>query len=249
MPTDFVLGVDVGYSNVKYAYGKVGSSGLSTSIRPAYAIRGKRDEMGISKHNGELEVLVGEGYWRVFDPKARVDRELHSHYHRTDAYTALLYGSLYETYGEHNGSIDTLVTGLPVSIAKDPAESKWLRNRLTGRHEISKGVFVDVKRSFVIPQGVGIINQMANDCEQISDDLLEEGIILVADPGYFSFDYVLYDAGERVEQQSGSTLHAVSVLIEQIQSLVHQDYRRAPPSSTLPARFWPEIGTLGMRIQ
>jgi|GEM_PF-4394107 len=86
----FVLGTDIGYSNLKVAYGLVDLNSPLTSIRPATAVPAERycnDPLRIGRANSDVndvtEVLVGDRWWVVGAPPKRLDG--HASYIRATA--------------------------------------------------------------------------------------------------------------------------------------------------------------------
>lgn len=118
----FAIGLDIGYSNLKLAFGKVSDNGLAkpavTRVLPTGAGRLSDLPLRMGKADGDTDALVvnvnGEK-WAAGVDQARLEtsvRELHADYPASDAYRALFHAAL--LMGEHD-SVDQLITGLPVS--------------------------------------------------------------------------------------------------------------------------------------
>lgn len=212
----FIVGLDIGYSNVKIACGDSQSFEPSVSVYPAYATAEPETDLALAKKSEhELKVYPHGKEWRVFTNRVG-HRELHDKYHTSEMYMALFYGSLIKATNGRSNIIDVLVTGLPVRIANSDEERQQLSRSFTGTHEVAPGQFVTVKEVVVLSQGVGIMNDVLNRDGLISDDDIEFSNILVIDPGYFSMDYVTFSRGDRKREFSGSSLNATSVIIEEI---------------------------------
>ncbi|PHM72224.1 ParM/StbA family protein [Xenorhabdus sp. KJ12.1] len=212
----FIVGLDIGYSNVKIACGISQAIEPSISIYPAYATIEPETDVALGKKNeNELKVYRHKNEWRVFTNRVG-HRELHDKYHTSEMYMALFYGALIKATIGRSNVIDVLVTGLPVRIANSESERKTLSELLIGKHEVAPGHVITVKEVAVLSQGVGIMNDVLNRDGLISDDEVEFSNILVIDPGYFSTDYVTFSRGDRKREFSGSSLNATSVIIEEI---------------------------------
>lgn len=222
--SQFIVGLDIGYSNVKIACGTSKSFEPSLSVYPAYATSEPETDLALAKKSEhELKVFPNGNEWRVFINRVG-HRELHDKYHSSEMYMALFYGALLKaTEGRSTDVIDVLVTGLPVRIANSDDERKHLSEQLTGRHEVTPGRFILVKEVAVLSQGVGIMNDVLNRDGLISDDDVEFSNILVIDPGYYSLDYVTFVRGDRQRQFSGSNLNAASVIIEEMARTYEQE--------------------------
>jgi len=212
----FIVGLDIGYSNVKVACGGTQLFEPNISIFPAYATPDPESDLALAKKSSdEVKVFPDGSEWRVFTNRVG-HRELHENYHSTEMYKALFYGALIKATEGRSDVIDVLVTGLPVRIANSEQERGQLSASLTGRHEVYPGRVILVKEVVVLSQGVGIMNDILNSEGMISDDDLEFSNILVIDPGYFSMDYVTFHRGDKKSEFSGSSMNATSVIIEEM---------------------------------
>lgn len=219
-----VCAVDIGYSNIKIATGDAYSPAPDIAIFPAYATTEEEEDVNLVKRNRDHEVTVypNGNMWRAFTDRPD-GRELHDSYHTTEMYLALYFGALAKISEKVGNKIDLLVTGLPVRLANDENERTKLIARLTGTFTITGSTKVTVKRVMVIPQGVGVINDIANRKGFISQDELSESNILVIDPGFFSMDYVAFSNGSRVMGSSGSSLKATSTIIDGIVRALNEE--------------------------
>ncbi|MGL4446801.1 MAG: ParM/StbA family protein [Shewanella sp.] len=219
----FVLGVDIGYSNLKLAFGQSGSA-PKTIILPAGA--GPADHMAERIGGGDdetcLYVSVDNERWAAGICAGRLqswERELHPEYPSTKTYKALFHAALLMAETE---SIDLIVTGLPVTQFNEPQRKSDLVNRLKGIHQVTPKRTITVHDVKVLPQPAGAYM----DLVQTGDDLglIEEGRVVVIDPGFFSVDWVALDAGEIRYSSSGTSLQAMSVILETIDKLISEDH-------------------------
>ncbi|MDI9095098.1 rod shape-determining protein MreD [Proteus vulgaris] len=220
----FIVGLDIGYSNVKVACGGTQLLDPKVTIFPAYATPEPESDLALAKKSpDEVKVYPNGTEWRVFTNRVG-HRELHESYHSTEMYKALFYGALIKATEGRSDVIDILVTGLPVRIANSEADRSQLCESFTGKHEVTPGRFILVKEVVVLSQGVGIMNDILNTEGLISDEDLEFSNILVIDPGYYSMDYVTFHRGDKKNEFSGSSLNATSVIIEEIVRVLERDY-------------------------
>jgi plasmid segregation protein ParM len=150
------------------------------------------------------------------------ERELHEDFPSTKTYTALFYTALLDA-GVTN--IDLLVTGLPVSQAKDEKKKSELAKKLTGTFRVTPKKDITVKKAVVIPQPLGAyLDLVYTDGTNL--DELEEASLLVIDPGFYSVDWVTLERGEVRSAVAGTSTNAMSVLIEEVDRAIAKDYGR-----------------------
>ena len=232
----YVVGLDIGYSNLKIAFG-TSDGEMTTVIRPAGAapkehfgsrFDGKKQDDFLHVNVDGQEFVAG-----VSTDRAEMwERSLHADYAKTDSYKALFHAGLLLT-GQKE--IDLLVTGLPVSQFQDEALREDLRKRFTGEHKITAKRTVNVKDVMVVAQPIGglldYVNQVDDGPEE--DRITDEHRILVVDPGFYSLDWVLVSNGQLQRQSSGTSLKASSVLLEQAGILIAEDHGAKPSVETL----------------
>lgn len=221
-PKKFVVGLDIGYSNVKMAYGYAGDE-PSVNVRPAQAAplnMVKGDEVARA---GECLVHIDGEPWLAFIAPDRViaKRELHADYPASKAYKALFYAALMVTC-PNGETIDTLVTGLPVNQSRNPEKVEALKQLLCGTHQVAPQQSFDVKSVVVLAQPVGTMFDVYSVHED--GDLFNESNVLVLDPGFFSVDWVLFQSGELNKDSCGTTLEAMSTLVHQINKEIQAEY-------------------------
>ncbi|MFC7462066.1 StbA family protein [Hydrogenophaga defluvii] len=226
-----VVGIDVGYSNLKLAFGAADGA-MKTMVRPAGAA--PADRFG-GRFDGRaqddfLHVNVdGQPFIAGVSPdRAEMwERSLHADYAKTDSYKALFNAGLLLSEMKE---IDLLVTGLPVSQAQDASIRTELEKRFSGEHRITAKRTVNVKKVMVVAQPIGglfdYINQADHGPEE--DKITEEHRILVVDPGFYSLDWVLVSHGQIQRQSSGTSVKASSVLLEQAGILIAEEHGSKP---------------------
>ena len=218
----FVLGLDIGYSNLKTARGRSGE-GPITTIVPSGAAPEERLPHGVQVSDQGRQIHVDDEPWRVGLGHGRFDlwqRSLHGNYTETKTYRALFYGALLES-GEKK--IDRLVTGLPVKQWIDAKNRTNLTRSLTGAHLVLPGKKVTVSKVDVIPQPLGAYLDMYWQ-QGHEANVLSEGRVLVIDPGFYSVDWVIIDGGSLRQSASGSSLDAMSVLLQETSRLIGESH-------------------------
>lgn len=228
----FILGMDIGYSNLKLAFGEAGSA-PETVLYPA----GSAPEDHISQSiisgtgSGGFKVKVGNENYVAGIEQSSIEgwtRILSSDYPFTDDYRALFYAALMATEREH---IDHLITGLPVDQAVNDDFKRKLEDHLSGSHEIAPGHFVNVDKVSVIPQPVGAFIDYIMHCED--PRIVQLSRVLVLDPGFFSTDFCILNKGKFDKSSSDSSQDAMSVLIEEAGRLITIDTGRPFDLETL----------------
>lgn len=226
-----VIGLDVGYSNLKIAIGAAGES-PRLIVRPAGAA--PLDRLGERIGNGRRQdaiVLDIDGQpWAAAIEPMRLEgwqRSLHEDYAATPAYRALVTAALVLA---NRPVVDRLVTGLPVAQAQDPRRREALRRALLGRHATERGA-VEVNEVRIVPQPVGaFVDLLWADLGADTLARIEEGTVLVLDAGFYSFDWAVIVAGELRRGASGTSLEAMSVLLERAAGRIAEQHGgRAQP--------------------
>ncbi|MDG1580940.1 ParM/StbA family protein [Pseudomonas sp. GOM6] len=224
----FVVGLDIGYSNVKIAFGYPSQGEPKTLVRPAHAAPISAVNGEHTAGPGEFFVTVKDERWLSLISPARADikRELHANYPSTDLYYALFLGALVAATEDGQSVIDNLITGLPTSQSRDPALIEALTKRLKGKHQVAPSVVVEVKEVLVVPQPAGILNDIYSSYSD--PELLDESHILVVDPGFYSVDWVNYNKGHVVKDASGTALEAMSAMIGEINRQIGLEHAVSP---------------------
>ncbi|HMZ77050.1 MAG TPA: ParM/StbA family protein, partial [Rhodocyclaceae bacterium] len=225
-----ILGIDIGYSNLKLAFGQKGGT-PKTHLRPAGAA--PADRFG-SRFDGKaqddfLHVLVnGQAFVAGVSPdRAELwSRSLHADYASSNSYAALFHAGLLLSEMDR---IDTLVTGLPVSQYLDETRRNALAAQMQGTHQVTPKRTVSVERVKVIPQPIGgLLDYIAQEDADIDD-----ARVLVVDPGFFSVDWVVIAHKDLHRQSSGTSLNASSVVLEEASRLIAKDHGSALNVETL----------------
>lgn len=225
-----ILGIDIGYSNLKLAFGHKGETPQSL-LRPAGAVPADRfgSRLDERPHDDFLHVLVDgqEFIAGVLPGHAEMwSRSLHADYPSSSSYKALFHAGLLLSGMER---IDLLVTGLPVSQYLDQSRKAALAEQMLGTHQVTPKQTVIVEKVKVIPQPVGglfdYIYQEGTD--------IEDARVLVVDTGFFSVDWVVIAYNDLHRQSSGTSLNASSVLLEEASRLLAKDHRAAVSVETL----------------
>ncbi|PFG54721.1 plasmid segregation protein ParM [Marinobacter sp. LV10R520-4] len=222
----FILGMDIGYSNLKLVWGDSNAKKPAMAVYPSGAAPTDCISTSITSggdHGGFKVSVNGEEYVAGIE-QSSIDgweRVLSKEYPFSIDYKALFHASLMATKRE---KIDTLVTGLPVEQCADKAYKERVEKLLQGRHEISPGRFVVVHKVFVIPQPVGAYIDYLMTCENPA--IVSASRVLVIDPGFFSVDWCAIDKGNFDKASSNSSQEAMSVLLEEAGKLVTLDHGR-----------------------
>lgn len=219
----FVLGLDIGYGNVKMAYGYAGKDfsdlkkKLTVKSFPAtfQKIISEDPTLTYKAKNEEKIVKFMEHDYVVFAkessklPTFEDDRCLDVFYPQTEQYMVLFLGALLEA---RQKEIDLLVIGLPVDQAKKSDKIDYVKKRLTGTFQPSKGKTVTVKDVMVIAQPLGAYFNFASNSP--NPEVAFQQSTLFIDTGFYSVDWVLMISGIIQERSSGSNPNAVSMIIE-----------------------------------
>ena len=226
---EFILGLDIGYSNLKMAMGFRGEK-VTTTVLPVGAGPLALMPQQLTGGAGScIQVVIDDEKWVAGVEPDRLqgwDRELHGDYPATKPYKALFYAALLLS---EQKEIDVLVTGLPVNQFMDPELREALKKRLEGEHQITPKRAVTVKSVVVVPQPAGAYMEIVSSTED-GDllDVLHEGKTIVIDPGFFSVDWVALEGGEVRYHSSGTSLKAMSVLLKTISLLIQEDHGSSP---------------------
>lgn len=226
----FVLGMDIGYSNLKLAMGETGN-GPAVSLYPAGAAPIDRLPESIGKEENALRVNIDGELWAAcVNPGkfATWNRALHQDYVQTASYRALFHAALLLS---ERDQVDLLVTGLPVSQWLERSRRDALGERLAGKHRVTSRREVEVSVVRVVPQPIGGYLDLLWCSQAVS--VLEEGRVLVIDPGFFSVDWVLVEEGDIRRSSSGTSLEAMSVLLEQVSRLMADEHGGTVPVERL----------------
>ena len=222
-----VVGIDIGYSNLKVAYGD--SAGEPTLVsRPAGAAPSENIGQQIINMGNEepLRVLVDGREFCAAISHDRIEnwaRELHKDYSSTDSYRALFNAGLLLTGMKE---IDLVVTGLPTSQYFDENLREHLIKTMKGEHQVTPRKKIVVKEVKIVPQPLGGFVDYLHGLADSSE--VEDASVLVVDPGFFSVDWVLLVNGEFKRASSGTSLDASSVILDEAGLLIAKDHGGNP---------------------
>lgn len=230
----YSMAVDIGYSNLKVAFGD--GSKCQTLTLPATA--GPADRMppaSEGKRQGldPISVLIDGEQWVACVEPGRlqsVNRETHANYAQSQPYRALLNAALSQA---EKDTIDLLITGLPVHQAKDPKVRQTVAKTFSGTHQIAGKRSVTVKRVNVVPQPQGAYMDLVTNAGAEALDVIENGRVVVLDPGFFSVDYIAVERGELRPRVSGTSLKAMSTLLTETDMAIKGDYANGPGTDRL----------------
>jgi plasmid segregation protein ParM len=206
-------------------------------VRPAGAAPLDRlgEQIGAARPQDAVVVEVDGQRWAAAIEPARFEgwqRSLHEDYAATPAYQALVKAALVLA---NRPVVDRLVTGLPVAQARDPRRREALRRALLGRHVTERGP-VEVGEVRIVPQPVGaFVDLLWSDLDAGTLARIEEGTVLVLDAGYYSFDWAVIVAGELRRGASGTSLEAMSVLLERAAARIAEQHGGRPQPLALEA--------------
>jgi plasmid segregation protein ParM len=137
--------------------------------------------------------------------------------------------------GYSNLKLDILVTGLPVGQADDPRRREALHRSLLGTHRLDAGP-VEVAQVRILAQPVGAYLDLVWSVREPEVlDRIETGSVLVLDAGFYSFDWALVVRGELRRSASGTSLEAMSVLLERAARRLAEQYGGKPAPLALEA--------------
>lgn len=219
----FRMGLDIGYSNLKLVTVNGGSS--QHLCRPAGAAPVER--LPEQLHGGGHDIFVkvdGDTYAAGVAQTGiqQWQRSLDDDYAASPVYRALFHAALALA---GNRVIDVLVTGLPVShYTRAPERKTSLATSLRGTHVINDHLSVEVRQVRVVPQPVGAFFAMLDDIDD--PDMLEGSRVLVVDPGFFSFDWVVIEDARMHDRASGTSTLATSAILEAAAERIHAAHRR-----------------------
>lgn len=216
----FILGLDIGYSNLKIAYGVSGFP-PATRILPSGAIpmSSVNAAISVSGMDGIKVNVDGEDYLCCVHPEKLENwtRVLHDDFPESADYKALFMAALSIV---NRQIIDCLVVGLPVDQYFDKNRREALQRKLEGNHR-SGQMATYIRQVVVVPQPIGGYMDMLSSSSAAN---LHEQRVLVCDPGFFSMDWVLVQDGQVRKQASGSSRLASSVVLEEASRLIFDEF-------------------------
>lgn len=231
-----VVGLDVGYGNIKLAAGGVGEAPWE-QVMPAgaapVALMPKRIDRTPDLKGGEL-VLLPVAEDEVEEWVAGVDqmhvqnntRQTHERYTSTREYHALFLGALAKLGRE---KVKLLVTGLPVSQyfgERGEELRKGLAQLMRGKHVINGASTVEVEKVVVMPQAVGSFFAVASRPEHRILTADETMATLIVDIGFYSCDWAVMSGKSVREKSSASSQFAMSFVMEEAAKVLGERHGR-----------------------
>lgn len=223
------VGLDIGYSLVKLAYGN-GAAPQKQSI-PVGAMPAAQNQSisvnGAALGEGHRVLVNGQEWIAGIEPRGMI-QTMDESYPTTDEYRALFLSALDAT---NLNEIDALITGLPVSQFMDQEFRDRLAKSMVGTHYIRPGREVEVRRASVTPQPAGAYFATRAHLRQQGQSLGE--VTLVVDAGHFSLDWVSFIGGKIQTGASHSTARAGEAVISRAAQLLSQEVNREVPKVRL----------------
>ncbi len=217
----YCLGLDIGYSNLKMVMGEVDKRPkeiiLPAGAGPASKLPTK---LSSQESDGAIHIMVDGEPWVAGVPVDFLEsweRDLHPDYPSTNNYRALFHAALLKTGRD---KIDRLVTGLPVSQYLDFERRESLAEQLQGKHQINAKRQVEIAEVVVLPQPVGAYMHLLSVADSDMVETLDEGLVIVLDPGYFSVDWVAMQGRALRKGSSGTSTKAMSRVLEEATRLI-----------------------------
>jgi plasmid segregation protein ParM len=220
-----IVGLDVGYGNVKLSAGHIGEPAWD-QVMPAGAapvdLMPKKIDRSPDLKGGELVYLTAGGEevekWVGGVDQMHVQnstRQTHERYTSTREYQALFLSALAKLGRER---VSLLVTGLPVAQyygERGEELRKGLAALMKGRHIINSTSTVEVDKVVVMPQAVGSFFAVASQPEHKMLTADETMSTLIVDVGFYSADWAVMSGKSVREKSSGSSQFAMSHVMDE----------------------------------
>lgn len=220
------IGIDIGYSSVKLAFGSEQHPVVQTL--PVGAARRtqmlKSDDNTYQVGSGFL-VMVNDEEWVAGVSPGDIPgftRTMDKDYPKSPEYLALFRAALSRVGAP---VVDQLVIGLPVFQFKDDSQRLDLQKRLEGRHYIRPDLVVDVRSVRVIAQPAGAIGHHMSVQPALPPEerIGPDDVVLIVDPGHFSIDWVVFRRGFDTNA-AGSTSTAGESIVQAAAAALSQEY-------------------------
>jgi len=226
------IGIDLGKSSIKYVTGEIQGDIPSWLARGRIAqVVGNGNGTGNIRYKGQdyvvgKDAVLGHGFsWSATEDK--------------DEQRNLLF--CLTVLGNLGIARATVVIGLPVSQAANPAIVNRVKNMLSGRHEI-----VTCGRESVIETSVSVLSEplgtyfslvLSPDGRMINSSPYMGELVGIVDIGYRTLDVVALDGG-RLATTQDSTLSGVAVLYDQVAKLIEADHGKLRPNEVAKLNIW-----------
>ena len=244
-----VRSADVGYGNVKYTLSHLDAFGpivcdIFPSRSPVAGDKGlsagfaqKRDTTII--HINGINYEVGKGVAQAQGTND-LSSVLDNDFCMSDAYMARFRGALHYMLGQdkksgqpylQNNHINLFMAGLPVSNFCNVELRDGLRDKLTGKHELSDGRTVTLEKVVIIPQPMGAFFEYA--FEHSMFDVMKKQNNLIIDPGFYTFDWLLSTGLIINEARSNSVNRGMSAVMAAMVEAIKKKKGWKTPSEVL----------------
>jgi len=228
-----VRSMDIGFGTTKVlvGYDQNGNPQFFNfpSLAPKSARTGAGESFGDSRDTVVVEI---EGLSYEIGPDSidlssdAESRILHDQYVFSDQYRALFVGGLYYM---DTDEIDYLQLGLPFNMMHN---ADAVKEQAIGTFEVG-GKKITVKNAGVIEQPLGGYEYHSANAED--GDEMEDEVVLIIDPGYLTFDWVVVKNGKLVEPRSGAVQGGVSRVLSMIAKAISETYLNGEDYNNLEA--------------
>ncbi|WP_394697379.1 hypothetical protein [Pseudoxanthomonas japonensis] len=241
-------GLDVGYGNVKLSVRVAGEAKPREQTMPIGAVpldqAPKKLSGGYDIRDGVIVSIDGQAWAAGLEPShlQGFSRPTHENYPATNEYKALMIGALAKA---GITEVDMLYTGIPVAQYyghNGVALRTQISNTMTGTHWINSTTSIKVKATTVVPQAAGAYMDILARSPELKP--AKGSPTLIIDVGYFSVDWVRVIDNAVLDDSSGSSLNATSVLLEKAAALIRQKYGRPISAARLETAFRGGEGTI-----
>ena len=227
--TKIILALDVGFGNVKAAWGFEHSNETEIIFRSIANLISKSSNSPVTSSKGRVPVVV-DGDTFMVGPDAYLSEGtsiLDFNFVLRKEYLAFIRGAIHFMFRKTgvNHKIDVLAVGLPVGNYESHNEA--LAKICKGLHEIptptefvasfGATVKVMVEKVIIVPQPLGALTVFSSKCAQANINM---GTVLVIDPGFKTLDWIFSNGLDVDMKRSGSFDGGVSVLLREISNLV-----------------------------
>lgn len=226
------LGLDIGYSNLKIAFGPKGQR-PQTRILPVGVTPADHAGTNYLSEEGGVRVMVdNQPLVACVQPQmvSRGSRALDERYTESQQYRALYYAALKLTGAPR---IDCVATGLPVHQYFNEALRKRLVNNLKGLHLVDGNRTVEVQAVNVYPQPAGMYIAFLTGRPQGAGEMADQAV-LVIDPGFFSVDSVVILHNRPYPDAVATSTAAMSRVLELADEAITREFMEA---TAMPGKF------------
>jgi plasmid segregation protein ParM len=224
-----VLSIDVGYGNVKAAWGAESSTDTEIIFRSIANPVSKSSNSAVTISKGRVPIVVdGDTFMVGPDSYLSAGTSIPDFdYVARKEYVAFLRGAMHFIFcktGVYH-KIDVLSVGLPVGNFESQQDA--LIKICKGEHEIptplafvqalGPTVKVMVEKVMVVPQPIGALSVFARKCARSNRSM---GSALIIDPGFKTLDWVFSNGMSVDMERSGSFAGGMSALLRETSGIV-----------------------------